>query len=347
MIALNKVDRLKPRAHRAADADRGAARRLPRAPSRLRAKTGDGVGELRDELVELLPEGPRYFPVEQRTDLPPEEQIARARPREGAPAHARGGAARDHRRGRGARREGRARDVSASRRSRRSRSSSARAGRWCGRSARGRGPRSRRLLGRPIFLELAGQGATRAGAATSACSSGWGSSAQRPRRRSGQQATGLHSPHGPGAGSAARVRAPARAAAPADRLDRPGRRRGARRLAREALDQEGGEALGARAGDPDDGPDDARGRRHARARSRRSARRRCGRTRSTARFPSVAAVCVYPNLVAVARRSGSPAPASRSPPSRPASRPASAPLDVKLARRARRRSSSAPTRSTW
>ena len=40
------------------------------------AKTGDGIAELRDELVGLLPEGPHYFPPEQRTDLPPETQIA-------------------------------------------------------------------------------------------------------------------------------------------------------------------------------------------------------------------------------------------------------------------------------
>src|SRR5919201_2578658 len=40
------------------------------------AKTGDGVEELRRELVELLPEGPQYFPPEQRTDLPLELQIA-------------------------------------------------------------------------------------------------------------------------------------------------------------------------------------------------------------------------------------------------------------------------------
>jgi len=40
------------------------------------AKTGDGIGELRDELVGLLPEGPQYFPPEQRTDLSVETQIA-------------------------------------------------------------------------------------------------------------------------------------------------------------------------------------------------------------------------------------------------------------------------------
>jgi GTP-binding protein Era len=40
------------------------------------AKTGDGIDALREDLVELLPEGPAYFPQEQRTDLPVEVQIA-------------------------------------------------------------------------------------------------------------------------------------------------------------------------------------------------------------------------------------------------------------------------------
>ena len=42
----------------------------------MSAKTGDGVGELREELVGLLPEGPAYFARDQRTDLPIEVQIA-------------------------------------------------------------------------------------------------------------------------------------------------------------------------------------------------------------------------------------------------------------------------------
>jgi GTP-binding protein Era len=40
------------------------------------AKTGEGVAALREELIALLPEGPRYFSQEQRTDLPVEVQIA-------------------------------------------------------------------------------------------------------------------------------------------------------------------------------------------------------------------------------------------------------------------------------
>ena len=75
VIALNKVDRLKP-AHVATQMD--AASRLGdfHALHPVSAKTGDGIPALRDELVGLLPEGPLYFPQEQRTDLPVEVQIA-------------------------------------------------------------------------------------------------------------------------------------------------------------------------------------------------------------------------------------------------------------------------------
>src|SRR3954467_13879314 len=75
VIGLNKVDRLKP-GHIVTQMD--AASRLGdfHALHPVSAKTGDGVGELRDELVALLPEGPLYFPQEQRTDLPPEVQVA-------------------------------------------------------------------------------------------------------------------------------------------------------------------------------------------------------------------------------------------------------------------------------
>src|SRR5205085_8672318 len=76
VIALNKVDRLKA-GHIAQQMN--AAARLGNnfhALHPVSAKTGDGIGELRDELVGLLPEGPLYFPVEQRTDLTVEAQIA-------------------------------------------------------------------------------------------------------------------------------------------------------------------------------------------------------------------------------------------------------------------------------
>ena len=76
-------------------------------------------------------------------------------------------------------------------------------------------------------------------------------------------APSVHWPHGAGARTSARVRAAARAAAPADRLRRPGRGRGTRGRAGEAVDQARGEAVRARPGDPLHGSDDARGLRHA------------------------------------------------------------------------------------
>ncbi|MDQ3822104.1 MAG: GTPase Era [Actinomycetota bacterium] len=75
VIAVNKVDRLKP-GHIASQMD--AASRLGdfHALHPVSAKTGDGVGDLRAELVELLPEGPELYPRDQRTDLPLEVQVA-------------------------------------------------------------------------------------------------------------------------------------------------------------------------------------------------------------------------------------------------------------------------------
>ncbi|HEV3479247.1 MAG TPA: GTPase Era [Gaiellaceae bacterium] len=75
VIALNKVDRLKG-GHIATQMATGSKLGDFHALHPVSAKTGDGVAELRDELVGLLPEGPQYFPPEQRTDLSLEEQIA-------------------------------------------------------------------------------------------------------------------------------------------------------------------------------------------------------------------------------------------------------------------------------
>jgi len=74
VIALNKVDRLKP-GHIAQQMQTAAQLGPFHALHPVSAKTGDGIAELREELVALLPEGPRYFPVEQRTDLTLEMQI--------------------------------------------------------------------------------------------------------------------------------------------------------------------------------------------------------------------------------------------------------------------------------
>lgn len=75
VIALNKVDRLKP-AHIATQMKAAAALGDFHALHPVSAKTREGVGELRADLVLLLPEGPAYFPEEQTTDLALEEQIA-------------------------------------------------------------------------------------------------------------------------------------------------------------------------------------------------------------------------------------------------------------------------------
>ena len=74
VIALNKVDRLKP-GHIAQQMQTAAQLGPFHALHPVSAKTGDGIAELREELVALLPEGPLYFPVEQRTDLTLEMQI--------------------------------------------------------------------------------------------------------------------------------------------------------------------------------------------------------------------------------------------------------------------------------
>jgi GTP-binding protein Era len=75
VVAVNKVDRLKP-GHIASQMEAGSRLGNFHALHPVSAKTGDGVGELREELVSLLPEGPAYFPPEQRSDLTAEEQIA-------------------------------------------------------------------------------------------------------------------------------------------------------------------------------------------------------------------------------------------------------------------------------
>src|ERR1051325_9639058 len=75
VIALNKVDRLKP-GHIATQMATAARLGNFHALHPVSAKTGDGVAELRDELVGLLPEGPLYFPRDQRNDLSAETQIS-------------------------------------------------------------------------------------------------------------------------------------------------------------------------------------------------------------------------------------------------------------------------------
>ena len=75
VIALNKVDRLKP-GHIAEQMQNAARLGEFHSLHPVSALTGDGVGELRDDLVELLPEGPAYYPVDQRSDVTPELHVA-------------------------------------------------------------------------------------------------------------------------------------------------------------------------------------------------------------------------------------------------------------------------------
>lgn len=75
VIALNKVDRLK-RGHVFSQMQAAAALGDFHALHPVSAKTKEGVGELRDDLVSLLPEGPLYFPGGEITDLRIEDRVA-------------------------------------------------------------------------------------------------------------------------------------------------------------------------------------------------------------------------------------------------------------------------------
>ncbi len=74
IIALNKVDNLKP-AHIISQMKVAASLGDFHALHPVSAVTKDGVDELRSDLVQLLPEGPLYFPREQSTDLTASERI--------------------------------------------------------------------------------------------------------------------------------------------------------------------------------------------------------------------------------------------------------------------------------
>ena len=75
VIALNKIDRLK-HGHVASQMKVAATLGDFHALHPVSAKVRDGIGELRDDLVHLLPEGPALFPRGQRTDLTLEERVA-------------------------------------------------------------------------------------------------------------------------------------------------------------------------------------------------------------------------------------------------------------------------------
>ena len=75
VIVLNKVDRLRP-GEIARQIERAAALGDFHALHPVSARTRDGVRELRQELVTLLPEGPPYFPAGELTDLSLELRVA-------------------------------------------------------------------------------------------------------------------------------------------------------------------------------------------------------------------------------------------------------------------------------
>jgi GTP-binding protein Era len=75
VIALNKVDRLKP-GHIAEQMRNAAALGDFHALHPVSARTGDGIGELRSDLVSLLPAGPMLYPEGEVTDMPLEARIA-------------------------------------------------------------------------------------------------------------------------------------------------------------------------------------------------------------------------------------------------------------------------------
>ena len=75
VIALNKIDRLK-HGHVASQMKAAATLGDFHALHPVSAKVRDGIDELRDDLVLLLPEGPALFPQDQQTDLTLVERVA-------------------------------------------------------------------------------------------------------------------------------------------------------------------------------------------------------------------------------------------------------------------------------
>ena len=75
IIALNKIDRLK-HGHVATQMKTAATLGDFHALHPVSAVTKDGIDELRGDLVQLLPEGPAYFPLDASTDETTENRVA-------------------------------------------------------------------------------------------------------------------------------------------------------------------------------------------------------------------------------------------------------------------------------
>jgi GTP-binding protein Era len=75
VIVVNKIDRLR-NGHIASQMKEAATLGGFHALHPVSAKTGDGIDELRSDLISLLQEGPQLFPTEMTTDMSTETQIA-------------------------------------------------------------------------------------------------------------------------------------------------------------------------------------------------------------------------------------------------------------------------------
>ncbi len=75
VIVVNKIDRLR-NGHIASQMKEAATLGDFHALHPVSAKTGDGIDELRTDLISLLPEGPQMFPTEMTSDLSTETRIA-------------------------------------------------------------------------------------------------------------------------------------------------------------------------------------------------------------------------------------------------------------------------------
>ena len=75
VIVVNKIDRLKA-GHIATQMKEAATLGDFHALHPVSAVTGDGIDELRSDLISLLPEGPMYYPAETDTDMSVEARIA-------------------------------------------------------------------------------------------------------------------------------------------------------------------------------------------------------------------------------------------------------------------------------
>jgi GTP-binding protein Era len=75
VIVVNKIDRLK-HGHVATQMKEAAKLGDFHALHPVSALTGDGIEELRSDLISLLPDGPMYFPAGTDTDMPLEARIA-------------------------------------------------------------------------------------------------------------------------------------------------------------------------------------------------------------------------------------------------------------------------------